>query len=220
MVGAEGFEPPASCSQSRRATRLRYAPNCSLLHDLSEYSNEKSQEFKSIPFYFYLTKIYKSLYGETITNPHDLKKSKQMLKNFKYFLLLFFLSTSLGHSSPELDETALSPRSLKLRRPPNALGLTVVLVASLVLSGENGSATEIPNSGTYKLCKATADIDAFKDFLLRPQSQDVVITKIGNEPKEITLEIYEWNTEKDENTNHFIFTICKVPDKKTGKRIK
>ncbi len=26
MVGARGFEPPTSCSQSRRATRLRYAP--------------------------------------------------------------------------------------------------------------------------------------------------------------------------------------------------
>ncbi len=26
LVGAEGFEPPTSCSQSRRATRLRYAP--------------------------------------------------------------------------------------------------------------------------------------------------------------------------------------------------
>ena len=26
VVGARGFEPPASCSQSRRATRLRYAP--------------------------------------------------------------------------------------------------------------------------------------------------------------------------------------------------
>jgi len=26
LVGARGFEPPASCSQSRRATRLRYAP--------------------------------------------------------------------------------------------------------------------------------------------------------------------------------------------------
>ena len=26
VVGAGGFEPPASCSQSRRATRLRYAP--------------------------------------------------------------------------------------------------------------------------------------------------------------------------------------------------
>src|SRR5262249_17016319 len=25
-VGARGFEPPTSCSQSRRATRLRYAP--------------------------------------------------------------------------------------------------------------------------------------------------------------------------------------------------
>ena len=27
LVGARGFEPPASCSQSRRATRLRYAPD-------------------------------------------------------------------------------------------------------------------------------------------------------------------------------------------------
>ena len=26
MVGAEGFEPPTACSQSRCATRLRYAP--------------------------------------------------------------------------------------------------------------------------------------------------------------------------------------------------
>ena len=26
LVGAEGFEPPTFCSQSRRATRLRYAP--------------------------------------------------------------------------------------------------------------------------------------------------------------------------------------------------
>ena len=29
MVGAEGFEPPTACSQSRCATRLRYAPNVS-----------------------------------------------------------------------------------------------------------------------------------------------------------------------------------------------
>ena len=26
LVGAEGFEPPTLCSQSRCATRLRYAP--------------------------------------------------------------------------------------------------------------------------------------------------------------------------------------------------
>ncbi len=28
LVGVEGFEPPTSCSQSRRATRLRYTPAC------------------------------------------------------------------------------------------------------------------------------------------------------------------------------------------------
>src|SRR5215472_443533 len=31
MVGAEGFEPPTLCSQSRCATRLRYAPTRSLI---------------------------------------------------------------------------------------------------------------------------------------------------------------------------------------------
>ena len=29
LVGAEGFEPPTLCSQSRCATRLRYAPTTS-----------------------------------------------------------------------------------------------------------------------------------------------------------------------------------------------
>jgi hypothetical protein len=31
MVGAEGFEPPTLCSQSRCATRLRYAPTDDLI---------------------------------------------------------------------------------------------------------------------------------------------------------------------------------------------
>ena len=30
VVGEEGFEPPTSCSQSRRATRLRYTPTLTL----------------------------------------------------------------------------------------------------------------------------------------------------------------------------------------------
>ena len=32
-VGARGFEPPTSCSQSRRATRLRHAPSGVNIHD-------------------------------------------------------------------------------------------------------------------------------------------------------------------------------------------
>jgi hypothetical protein len=32
MVGATGFEPATSCSQSRRATRLRHAPMARLSH--------------------------------------------------------------------------------------------------------------------------------------------------------------------------------------------
>ncbi len=40
MVGAEGFEPPTFCSQSRRATRLRYAPNLKFLGKiLKQYVN-------------------------------------------------------------------------------------------------------------------------------------------------------------------------------------
>jgi hypothetical protein len=31
MVGAEGFEPPTLCSQSRCATRLRYAPTAEIV---------------------------------------------------------------------------------------------------------------------------------------------------------------------------------------------
>ncbi len=31
LVGVEGFEPPTSCSQSRRATKLRYTPMLNLL---------------------------------------------------------------------------------------------------------------------------------------------------------------------------------------------
>ena len=33
LVGAEGFEPPTLCSQSRCATRLRYAPTALILAD-------------------------------------------------------------------------------------------------------------------------------------------------------------------------------------------
>jgi hypothetical protein len=38
MVGAEGFEPPALCSQSRCATRLRYAPMSSLYRSVGALS--------------------------------------------------------------------------------------------------------------------------------------------------------------------------------------
>ena len=32
LVGVRGFEPPTSCSQSKRATGLRYTPSASLCH--------------------------------------------------------------------------------------------------------------------------------------------------------------------------------------------
>ena len=39
-VGARGFEPPTSCSQSRRATGLRYAPWTPTSSTLSLRSNQ------------------------------------------------------------------------------------------------------------------------------------------------------------------------------------
>ena len=46
MVGAEGFEPPTLCSQSRCATRLRYAPILGLYRNqrLSGLPGEPLQE--------------------------------------------------------------------------------------------------------------------------------------------------------------------------------
>ena len=48
MVGAEGFEPPTLCSQSRCATRLRYAPILGLYRNqgLSGLPGEPLQEPK------------------------------------------------------------------------------------------------------------------------------------------------------------------------------
>src|SRR5690348_18131112 len=42
LVGARGFEPPTSCSQSRRATRLRYAPKKASNDTLSALSGQRS----------------------------------------------------------------------------------------------------------------------------------------------------------------------------------
>ena len=45
MVGAEGFEPPALCSQSRCATRLRYAPtNTSRLYRETDSTRARTPE--------------------------------------------------------------------------------------------------------------------------------------------------------------------------------
>ncbi len=38
LVGVEGFEPPTSCSQSRRATKLRYTPTIFLTNGLLNFS--------------------------------------------------------------------------------------------------------------------------------------------------------------------------------------
>ena len=50
MVGAEGFEPPTLCSQSRCATRLRYAPTIPRLY--RERSRLKSNAPLPVPSQF------------------------------------------------------------------------------------------------------------------------------------------------------------------------
>ena len=48
VVGAKGFEPPTSCSQSRRATGLRYAPpqvRISIMQKKFEKRNSKLKFF-------------------------------------------------------------------------------------------------------------------------------------------------------------------------------
>ena len=49
MVGVEGFEPPTSCSQSRRATRLRYTPSLSLFSAGTKPSKRVSDGTKRGP---------------------------------------------------------------------------------------------------------------------------------------------------------------------------
>ena len=52
MVGAEGFEPPTLCSQSRCATRLRYAPkpifDCNLNRKFLGYVSKLPSMLQSI----------------------------------------------------------------------------------------------------------------------------------------------------------------------------
>ncbi|AIL12488.1 hypothetical protein IM40_01420 [Candidatus Paracaedimonas acanthamoebae] len=147
-----------------------------------------------------------------------------MLKILKYSTLLILFSFSLSFASAEFYEQPYSPRTLKLRRPLNFLNLTSVQIASIILDGEASSGTDIPPYGKYRLSPSSFNEDALKDFLLATNSQEIVILQAKKETEinsnEITLEIYKWDTEKDLNINHFIFTICKVPQQKSKKKTK
>jgi hypothetical protein len=46
MVGAEGFEPPTLCSQSRCATRLRYAPTVLVYRIACDTASQPFMEVK------------------------------------------------------------------------------------------------------------------------------------------------------------------------------
>ena len=49
MVGVKGFEPPTSCSQSRRATRLRYTPpqvRNRIMHNIFEKDKGDDEKIK------------------------------------------------------------------------------------------------------------------------------------------------------------------------------
>ena len=61
LVGARGFEPPTSCSQSRRATRLRYAPKINIKGLLPLFLNLCKNKFY---------KSYKKI-SDVLINRHE-----------------------------------------------------------------------------------------------------------------------------------------------------
>ncbi|MBN9342907.1 MAG: hypothetical protein BGO76_07130 [Caedibacter sp. 38-128] len=147
-----------------------------------------------------------------------------MFKILRYAILLILASFSLSYASTEFYEQPYSPRTLKLRRPLNFLSLTSVQIASIILDGATSSGTNIPHYGKYRLSPTPFNIGPLKEFLLATDSQDVVILQTKKENKsdlnEITLEIYKWDTEKDLDINFFTFSICKVPQHKSKKKLK
>ena len=74
MVGARGFEPPASCPQNRRATRLRHAPISDLLNMLFS-----SMQGYKCPYFLFFEK--KSLIPWAI----PLVKSDKILVSCNFF---------------------------------------------------------------------------------------------------------------------------------------
>ena len=50
IFGEEGFEPPTSCTQSRRATRLRYTPNAIQNND---YLTKFHRHFINLVFIYF-----------------------------------------------------------------------------------------------------------------------------------------------------------------------
>lgn len=145
-----------------------------------------------------------------------------MLKILKYSILLILFSFSLCFASAEFYEQPYSPRTPRLKRLSNFSNLTSVQIASIILDGEDGKGTDIPGQGTYRLSLFSFNKDALIKFLFATDSQDVVISQAKKEievnSNEITLEVYKWDTEKDLHINHFIFTICKVPQQKLKKK--
>src|SRR5262245_19393680 len=47
LVGARGFEPPTSRSQTERTTRLCYAPSCSILREKTRHSSQRLKLWSS-----------------------------------------------------------------------------------------------------------------------------------------------------------------------------
>ena len=150
-----------------------------------------------------------------------------MFKSLKYFIFITFFSFSSSFASQEYQEdykSPYTPRTLKLKRPPNFLNLTSEQVASMFFDKENDSSTVIHDHGKYRLSKSPEDEDAFKQFLLQTISPDIAIFQRKEEKKSnsniVDLEIYQWDTEKQLGTNHFYFTICKVSSQKVKKKSK
>lgn len=83
MVGARGFEPPAHCSQSSCATRLRYAPT----DKVNALLLLKKKPFSKYFYVFFFTKDAHAL--KCIRRPMILLRKRQVKAAFHHILANF-----------------------------------------------------------------------------------------------------------------------------------
>ncbi len=88
LVGVEGFEPPTSCSQSRRATKLRYTPTTFFINGLLNFSTtlEELTMIRELPF---LVNSFLSIFIVIFQIKHKSLKLKYFIITFKTHLAAY-----------------------------------------------------------------------------------------------------------------------------------
>ncbi len=85
MVGAKGFEPPTLWSQTRCATRLRYAPNYIRLS--SKLSLNLHSLFNNK---FYKIKLQNLIFNIFTKKEHKVNDEKNIFTNFTAINFIYF----------------------------------------------------------------------------------------------------------------------------------